>query len=434
MAPDILNAPMSVRKRLSHKKKETIMSRSVVVAVALLILPGFAHAQQTAVVQEGTHEVTRGETLWALAERYLGNPFRWPLIFEANRSSIQNPHLIFPGQVFVIPGLPGEPAAVREVAVMVEGDVRVPDPMAAPVRGLVSDVGLSPCPGPANRSVFFPGGEEERGCPLPSPSPWERTAFYRGSAAPAADRPIDQAAGELGFTTATAEAPSPFHSVPLGLVYAAEWLERSDREPEFVGILSSFAATEEDPPSRDRARRFERVQVTPHGGARFQVGDLLQAFEELRWQGGLGRVLRPTGILAVTEVEDDLVVAMVSAEFHWVQVGSRVRRAPSRLPPPGVHAEPVESNVTGIILGFPEDRPILGFGATAFLDVGVDQGIAVGDEFGAYPLADEHPPGTETARLRVVLVHGETSTARIVGLREPVLASGTPVRLVGKMW
>ena len=434
MVPDILDALMSVRKRVSHKKKETIMSRSIAVAVALLILPGFVEAQQTAVGQERTHQVIRGETLWALAERHLGNPFRWPLIFEANRQSIRNPHLIFPGQVFVIPGLPGEPATVHEVAVAVVGEVRAPDPIAAPARSRASEPGLAPCPGPENRTVFFSGAEEERGCPLPAPAPGERTAFYSGSAAPSTDRPLDPAARELGFASVTPEGPNPVYSVPLGLIYAAEWLERQDREPEFVGTLSALSEAEEGPLSRERARRFERARITPHAGARFQVGDLLQVFEVLRSHEGLGSVVRPTGILAVTEVEGDLVTAMVSAEFHRVRFGSQVRRAPEQASRPGVHAEPVESNVTGVILGFPEDRPIRGLGATVFLDVGVDQGIAVGDEFGAYPVASEDLPEIETARLRVVLVNGETSTARIVGLRDPVLDSGTPVRLIGKVW
>jgi len=45
-----------------------------------------------------TYEVRPGDTLWAIAERHLGDPTRWPELFEANRSRLSNPHLIRPNQ------------------------------------------------------------------------------------------------------------------------------------------------------------------------------------------------------------------------------------------------------------------------------------------------------------------------------------------------
>jgi len=35
-----------------------------------------------------THIVKRGDTLWDLAARYLGNPFRWPELYRRNTSLI----------------------------------------------------------------------------------------------------------------------------------------------------------------------------------------------------------------------------------------------------------------------------------------------------------------------------------------------------------
>ncbi|WP_427017876.1 LysM peptidoglycan-binding domain-containing protein [Pseudarthrobacter sp. P1] len=51
-----------------------------------------------------THQVVSGDTLWGIAARYLGNGVRWPEIFQLNAGIIGNPNLIFPGQVFQIPG------------------------------------------------------------------------------------------------------------------------------------------------------------------------------------------------------------------------------------------------------------------------------------------------------------------------------------------
>jgi nucleoid-associated protein YgaU len=50
-----------------------------------------------------TARVVSGHTLWALSQNYYGDPTRYPVIYEANRSQIHNPNLIYPGQVFVVP-------------------------------------------------------------------------------------------------------------------------------------------------------------------------------------------------------------------------------------------------------------------------------------------------------------------------------------------
>ena len=54
------------------------------------------------------HLVEKGECLWIISEydKIYGNPFKWPLIYRANRTQINDPDLIFPGQNFVIPRNP----------------------------------------------------------------------------------------------------------------------------------------------------------------------------------------------------------------------------------------------------------------------------------------------------------------------------------------
>jgi hypothetical protein len=58
------------------------------------------------------HIVETGNTLWDLGNKYLGNPFSWPQIWEMNQW-ITDPHWIYPGDYLVIPSgrttiLPGE--------------------------------------------------------------------------------------------------------------------------------------------------------------------------------------------------------------------------------------------------------------------------------------------------------------------------------------
>jgi LysM domain len=48
-----------------------------------------------------THLVQKGDTLWDLAGKYLGNPYAWPQIWELNQW-IKDPHWIYPGDPLII--------------------------------------------------------------------------------------------------------------------------------------------------------------------------------------------------------------------------------------------------------------------------------------------------------------------------------------------
>jgi nucleoid-associated protein YgaU len=52
-----------------------------------------------------SHLVQKGECLWIISEyeKIYADPFKWPLIYRSNRSQINDPDLIFPGQNLAIP-------------------------------------------------------------------------------------------------------------------------------------------------------------------------------------------------------------------------------------------------------------------------------------------------------------------------------------------
>ena len=48
--------------------------------------------------------VQPGNSLWRIARRVYGEGVRHTLIFDANQDQIRDPDLIYPGQIFVVPG------------------------------------------------------------------------------------------------------------------------------------------------------------------------------------------------------------------------------------------------------------------------------------------------------------------------------------------
>jgi len=50
-----------------------------------------------------TTVVARGHNLWRISRITYGRGVRYPIIFDANRDQIRKPHLIYPGQIFVLP-------------------------------------------------------------------------------------------------------------------------------------------------------------------------------------------------------------------------------------------------------------------------------------------------------------------------------------------
>ena len=49
------------------------------------------------------HTVEKGDTLWAISSKHLGNGARYEEIFEANKPMLTHPDRIYPGQMLRIP-------------------------------------------------------------------------------------------------------------------------------------------------------------------------------------------------------------------------------------------------------------------------------------------------------------------------------------------
>jgi hypothetical protein len=82
-------------------------------AAALLTLASYVAAVELRDDHPDTYTVQKGDTLWDIAARFLNEPWLWPEIWQAN-PQVENPHLIYPGDVLSLAYLGGRPTLIRK--------------------------------------------------------------------------------------------------------------------------------------------------------------------------------------------------------------------------------------------------------------------------------------------------------------------------------
>jgi len=87
-----------------------VIRRLIHFTFAVIMLTGVAIAQDVAVRSDHPDEyvVIKGDTLWDISGRFLDKPWQWPSIWHAN-PQIENPHLIYPGDVISLVYVDGVP-------------------------------------------------------------------------------------------------------------------------------------------------------------------------------------------------------------------------------------------------------------------------------------------------------------------------------------
>ncbi len=384
---------------MSHESG-TLRTRILPAAAACMALLGSAPlgAQQPKAAPANgparEHVVRKGDTLWDLARQYLNDPFLWPAIYQANRSVVRNPDLIYPAERLVIP--PAGPVMAADATRAAPAPAAAAPAEAAPAQAVPMGVAAAP----EARTVFYDSGQ-----------------------------------GAAGMdTVASLERPL----VPETEFQSAAWVA----EPEALPVVARLLREVDPSTGQDRLTQSlhpqESVFLGFEGGQRLEVGQRLQLEEVGREISGSGRIIQPVAILRVDSVGAGVAVATVARQFGTVIRGQRALALPA-YPGAAARAEPVQSGPRGTVLGFLEEQPLYGTMDVAFVSLGRAQGLALGDQLEAYEPSEPSPgaesrtlPPVALARFTVVRVGERVSTVRVTSVTHAGLRSGVPVQLVAK--
>lgn len=86
-------SPSLAQADVSAGKAASAIPDTQVAAAGTVVIPNI-----------NTAIVSRGDNLWRISQRIYGKGYRYTVIYGANQDQIRNPHKIYPGQVFVLPG------------------------------------------------------------------------------------------------------------------------------------------------------------------------------------------------------------------------------------------------------------------------------------------------------------------------------------------
>lgn len=374
------------------------------VLTGLVLTPAVGVAQGAA----QTHTVKKGDTLWDLAQQYLGDPFRWPEIYSRNTETVKDPNLIYPDQVLVISGVVSPTAGTP-------ADVVAPrDAAAAAADTLIS---LPTAAG---------GGA---GQPQPVYVQKPMTIFNP-------ERFATQRAGvrqSLQLTTRASAVRSgdylraPFMGDVAGVTGA--------------GTVGAAILTDAIRVARDSRpmQMYERLYITLPAGAAGRVGDQFLSFRYGPIVTDEGRVVVPTGVLKLLGApENGRAEALVLAKFEEIFAGQGVIATDTLAMPAGVFPSRVEFGARTSLVWVYDDPVVASVGHHVILGAGRSDGLMPGDQvtiqrdLGLDPKGAQLPP-EDIVVLQVTRVTNWGASAIIIGQTDGVLVPGLKARVTAKM-
>jgi hypothetical protein len=372
-----------------------------------------------------SHTVSRGETLWSIAQMYFNDPLMWPEIYRLNTAVVEDPHWIYPGEVlnlapvttiaqgdtvFTVPQ--DTTSAAADTIRAAPGDTipAVVDTITTPIDTMPADT---------SQLIIEP--------PPPTVEESHETIFDR--------RRTNRQQVQDVLRSYTNQ---PYRPLRSGEFYAAGFLSESERLPWGKVLGNTATPAIHRLSDRTSATTFEEIAVKPPRNASYHVGDslLLARIDRTLPMGRWGDVVIPVGIARVTSVEEDQVLARVVAQFSRIRDGEFAMPLEPFKDPGQVRPTPVEQGLVGRLLEPRDPHPIAGAQQYFFIDKGRGQGVALGDVFEVYKPASGVPgSASEEVRAVMMIVHTRerSATGLLIQIMHPGLDLGLPVRLIKKM-
>ena len=407
---------------------------SVLFAAAATLSPSVLVAQQSAdSTEQRTHTVKKKDTLWDLAQAYLGDAFQWPEIYKINRDVVEDPHWIYPGEILKIPGkgpvmatiADATPAVAptdeakpkQEVKDTVKPQVEIPTSSAAP------QPAAEP-PGDPDAPLIFVQAGQRREAPEPMVREPRESRESRSAYRPARDEgpPTTIRFGEF--------LAAPYVDQRGGPRGAGRLVERAD--------LSALRAHEE----QRFFQVYDRVLISPPVANMAPEGERFISYTFGPYLEDIGQVIIPTGIVEVSRAprRGEYAVAKVIRIFSEMRPDQRLMPYDSsalmlRGRPQGVadgrwasvkwiSSEPVMPSIQNYLV----------------LNLSGRDGVQLGDEFELFrprrPASDAGrlaKPEIPIGKAQVVRVTPYAVTVIVTGQEQPKIENGMMARISAKM-
>jgi len=386
-----------------------------------LVLVGLALTPALAVAQGAsqTHTVKKGDTLWDLAQQYLGDPFRWPEIYRRNTETVKDPNLIYPEQVLIISG---EVAATAGTP----ADVPMPRDSMAPAMPAQMPAAM-PMPGDTMAALPTAGGDLMGQQPVYVQKPMTIFNPERFRAQRTTVRQSLQLRNRESAVRPGDFLRSPFLWDAGGVTGAG-----SVGAPILSDAISVVRQTRP-------IQVYERLYITLPAGAAGTVDEQFITFRYGPSIAGEGLIVVPSGVVKlVSTPSNGRAEAVLLTKFEEVFQGQGVMASETLSMPAGVMPSRVEFGARTTLVWVLDEPVVSSVGHYVVFAAGKSDGLVPGDQvtisraIGADAMGAPMPP-EDIMVVQVTRVTTWGASGIIIGQTDGVLTPGLQARVTAKM-